>query len=329
MKLLLSLFLVGFCASNAFAFGLMDRSKKWDKPILTVCWVDEAEKQLTADVSWNSIKIKLVDELITFPSVETTQAVEKAVTDSFQNAGIQFSGWKKCSETVNADVLLIYSDEMPLFSAAIGKPDAGQTKTGIRISGLGYSDTLSDRIKETRQYVVENRVEKLKQYAQNNFLYLSVHEFGHVAGLEHEHLRTDGMHEFYKSDLSFKQMGSTDHEILLDYSIRQGYLKDMEKIGSYDPFSLMNYMHDRLFTPLLKVRFFCELNPTDKMCIGENWKPLMPESRGTRGFFSEGDVETLRFVYLQEEPKGLWKKESQRLVKWLLSIQKRVSREEF
>jgi len=129
-----------------------------------------------------------------------------------QNTGIHFVGWKDCEEAPEAEVVIFYSWRSHIWHALVGGTE-GYAYVGPVAQGT-YPDFPNAK----------------------NFVWLSragfsrgvtVHEFGHVAGLLHEHERTERAQDPACRNFSSNPIRQPDH-----WNVH---------FGDYDARSIMNY----------------------------------------------------------------------------------------
>lgn len=185
---------------------------------------------------------------------------------SIARTGLEFTGWNDCNtETEKEDAFLKFTADE--FSTGFTE-HYGDKESGPHISiGLGkYSEKLT-----------EPELRKLDASL--------VHEFGHLAGLTHEHeyfrskalkdpvCKEDertykwikGLNRFARHAAHFGALGFSGR-------IRPYYTafkKGRKSYGKYDPDSMMNYCHLR----------------------------LLERNHDASGALSEQDIRTLRFLY--------------------------------
>jgi hypothetical protein len=152
-----------------------------------------------------------------------------------------------------------------------------------------------------------------------------VHEFGHVAGLQHEQYRADGNEELKSVDLRTSGSGASDKLIKMDHFVldffqwtHQGRIdSEFNSIGIYDVLSVMSYLWMYNEGPLLKYKIFCDYFPENHECDSEKISELFINFSDQTGYFSAGDLETLRSLYLGEQPAHPWLAHTQGIEKWI------------
>jgi hypothetical protein len=184
--------------ARAGELSLAEPEARWDKRSIRVCW-QESE-----------------DPNSRFSEAER-KAVEESVTSEFtpDRTGIEFISWQSCEESgaKRPDVVLIQSrvNRGGFFRiwgmATIGCKLGPKDKSPFVY--LFYDEALAPRYKM-------EPLQHLKMTA--------LHEFGHLAGLRHEHIREEAKAAEDASCLTGESPGP-----------------EVKSFGSYDPNSIMNY----------------------------------------------------------------------------------------
>lgn len=319
--------------------GLTDLSVKWERSELVTCWVDQPAQILNPQLAFRRMQKELVDEKIKLPPAQLASKIQRAVTRSFANSGLPFVGWKNCSITAKPDVMVVYSEHpYQAFSAgATGDPSknlesrfVGTTINSVRINASYFE--VPPMMAETDQLMlrmnygaIKGSEAIVKKQTGEMSLMDVVHEFGHVAGLQHEHCRVD---KTIHQKIDFESGYTKTNEYVAERIPREAYQQNtnLKDVGTYDVFSAMNYSWNYLFFYLLKMKVYCSAfaDKNLNICQIDKIDRLLPKMNAAHGYLSPGDLETLRYVYLKEEPKDAWVQESAELANWLESI-----REEF
>lgn len=254
-----------FLSSTSFADSISEPTLAWTKNELTVCWLDDQElnpslflKEQIKDIERTEINFKTADQK--FKSI-----VQKSIQKEYQPevTGISFIGWKPCDETQHWHVMIITGD---------GTETRGRTNVGM----IHSKSFLFINIGDTGTSISN---EKIIQYT-------AIHEFGHVAGLRHEHIRAEA-----KKDPLCK-------EYFEENKVKEKILKSTVYTGAYDPTSVMNYCfwyfiyrygdhhEDR--------KIFSHL--TDKKNVSRNYGGIRLKIG-----LSSGDVNALQCLYFPKE----------------------------
>ena len=229
---LLALSLSSFAQNKNYA----EPNVKWSKTQVSVCW-GKYQDRLNG--------MQKFDTLPSNPGVylEYT-AAEKAtlmamVNKEFTKAktGLEFIGWKECSETKNPDVTFFKIND-PLVGYA-GRATIGE-------SGFSVSEVFQGKLKSTYK--------KMKATVRN-FLILNtdaigypalpyepdlrlvfLHEIGHTAGLRHEHIDPQAKKSLFfpQSDKNCVTAGINSSELPSSSTVQ---------FGVYDANSVMNYCY--------------------------------------------------------------------------------------
>lgn len=144
-------------------------------------------------------------------SSRNKKRVEKWVTEEYteEKTGIFFSGWKDCEESPEAEVIIFYNKNSAILTALFGGLHGLAGEFGPLRPGTieGYPAAL-------------NSVSISKSGMNKG---TALHEFGHVAGLAHEHNHPDA-----------DENGKKCEEI-------EPYFRTIFEYEPYDAESIMSY----------------------------------------------------------------------------------------
>ncbi len=129
--------------------------------------------------------------------------------------GIHFTGWQDCADAPDADAVLFYSRGNPLITAFVGDT-SGQASIGPYDHPESRLPVPVPHYPRARGYVWLNS----SGFNRSTTL----HEFGHLAGLHHEHHRREAQYDpaCRLQETGFARPGAVTH-------------------GRYDYHSIMNY----------------------------------------------------------------------------------------
>lgn len=192
---------------NSFALSVYAPDYLWSQSELRVCFA-KGESTKRTDLA---IEVKVMNW-----SKSKREKVRRWVEEEYtpERTGVHFTGWESCERDPKADIVL-FTSPVGLFERVISFKHIyyGLATIGTRLGSdkiNGYPDAqgalwLSDR-----------------GFSKS----VTVHEFGHIAGLNHEHDRME----------AYKDPGCLDKDVVAggipNYSRRE---------GEYDPDSVMNY----------------------------------------------------------------------------------------
>jgi hypothetical protein len=261
-------------ALTSFAYagvdGIIYKDAIWENKTVTVCYADSEyltqNNQLNKELRFNRFPIKLVKD----PSLKNIQRIKNIVTSEYQasKTGIAFVGFKHCKDTETPQLVLlnIKDNDDFLGKASIGgKYPNKKSATWKGITRLDIGRVLSEKnfhkklsyIPYGISYVSITDYDEmkagLKKVAGENFSYMNfdnyfrfvtLHEFGHSAGLMHEQYHAKGPNTLTCPDANFKMKEHSGFEIT----------------KNYDPASIMNYCFSRQNRDFLKALVFLQTN---------------------------------------------------------------------
>lgn len=262
----------------AFGFSIADESLKYTTPSVSVCWANYEELMTIKSLKKDFGK-KIKNFNLGLISNQTRQQIQNKINEQYSLAqvGFEFTGWKSCTETPNASIMIGAFEKTNYEFNEIDflKEDFPEGRASLGLSklqkGKDDSETHIPRLAGEKGFILLRKsADPNLPYPENNFLMVALHEFGHAAGLMHEHNRMEAL----KDENCLKYMGEKNLMKSLKKRI-MGY-----SYGAYDPQSIMNYCH--------------------MMQFQDNWL-----NSPTKVKLSAGDIHTLRCLYKPEnEPSG-------------------------
>ena len=347
------------CASQS---ALIQMDQLWPKSRLSlrVCYAQSISDLKDTAISFKLIghRVETVSDLSLVPFHENLKPlIQHAVEASFTSAktGITFVGWKNCSEEA-ADVVVFYdldhvdensNEPLQLAAGTRGKSkDFSRNSIRINDSALnGFRNGLSTALKDLSDwhYGPTDSIEKnWDHYGQYVFVKNMVHEFGHVAGLRHEHERFNltelraydtSIDHYYSEDLDSKNtLYQKNHEYVSRAEVQEfgvknpnssmHYFQNLYEIDAEKTF-LICQLVDRtdlgLFAKLHLLGLFTEMhlegdfNPRalkKAFCTDRTWVKLMPKTEFEQGTLLDSQSQSaLKSVYTGSEFKDLTRDE--------------------
>lgn len=219
-KLLLGVLALKCLAVHAGPSGIYEPKVKWSKPEVSVCWGQP-----------------LIDGETFTPSEKL--AVRLIVMQEFtaERTGIHFTGFEDCLRTPDALVWISTGNSDPnpkrvYQSGVVGRSEIGEG--GLVIDEKSDEGYITKKKRGPyRMYLYANRE---RYIPGTNYLYglktTALHEFGHLAGLRHEHFRIEAQKDYNCSDRK---------EYDPNFSVAEPIYKSTEVATDYDPNSIMNY----------------------------------------------------------------------------------------
>lgn len=289
----LSICLLGFlCTLSALAGSLSigELTAKWNKKDITVCWLDDESLNRAeyADATLKRIGegsafVKASDDLKT----KIKGIIQSEYT--LERTGIYFVGWESCKETPAYDIQILFINDKTVSG---GKASVG------RLTDLNIDYTLVNE--HQKGFVQLNLYDSphLKITGEESILSTALHEFGHLAGLRHEHIQSPS--------------------IICNPNLERPTVRT-SVFTAYDPNSIMDYCLIALIENHLGKNFYVRTgsseapNPTLPSISYENVKKYTDETIFTkiqinsdlmeykvRTGLSKGDVHGLRCMYVYD-----------------------------
>lgn len=269
VKLLLTLL---FISSYSLA-GIYEPYTLWDKTEITVCFVDDLEQ--TGEINNNLLKLTKseVNLLKGKKASKWNNFIKKRVTDNFtkKNTGISFQGWEGCSISPDADAYIILSRVLARRGSTRLEGLASVGQDGVK----SFKEHTYFSKGNSKPYVYLNIFNhKAKVSAASNLGTTVVHEFGHLAGLRHEHSR------------------------------KEGFFKDQRCVKLWSDTHLKNDTTGRLTYPILRLSGFVESEGRSSIVATDydrdsimNYCSFYTEKRGELNNLTQNDMQTLRIMY--------------------------------
>ena len=248
----------------------MQVDSKWPNPHLKVCFTSSQEQLKHRAVplrSYSRDDRENFEDLELAPlDSELKELIQTAVEKNFsvENTGITFEGWKDCvgdEELAIFYVLDVMRDpwqERVSEAGSIGIPSSFSA-TSIRIDRsdvAGYrSENIAPSLRTILDWYDDTNLERKNWIAFEQYAFVKhiVHEFGHVAGLAHEHLRLN-FEELKKFDISPGKNAS----VLLQER-NENYPAGIE-FGRPNPLSTMGQLRTWYEIASEKSRLLCEMS---------------------------------------------------------------------
>ncbi len=237
--------------------GAFEPRARWDQNEVRVCWLDSAEFTKNPDLLDDSLYF---NENRLFHSAELSDVIEKKINAEFtpEKTGIHFTGFEKCRIPAHggrpdADAVLAL-ESVDSFDEII----EGGASIGMSVIDLFRGEIMRRDPEEDAglpSLVIQIPSEKI--YSSKSIGYheaislTALHEFGHLAGLHHEHsaYRDEALRDPYCASSPFADdlKKGPDQAFSLvpkKYTENLYELKGAVRSG-YDSKSIMNYCHTR------------------------------------------------------------------------------------
>lgn len=254
-------------AQSAF-FSVGEPQIVWSKKpaTISVCWVPELTSTTAnffAEATTITKAASIPSHLLSPPSADEKAAVRALITREFsaKRTGISFTGWHDCRPKNEKAQVYLFSlsarDEfietlinpalppIPDGQGSLGQNGVREEYTDIHgVDGAGYRSKNTQK----KSYVFLKRWEYSMTRVQplERLLYNALHEFGHLAGLRHEHIRPEAQDDPYCA-LTGTDLRTTEHLVPR---------LTAETFSTYDPYSIMNYCYLHLLEYETGFRFY-------------------------------------------------------------------------
>lgn len=180
---------IGFLLVSSAFGSVVEPFYRWNKTVITVCWIDTDRIPEERYTSGQLMNMPVQEQLIRLSEREKRMIKESIESNySATRTGISFAGWKNCSDSTSVDAIIYTTDSGVPGSSSIGRltdSDIDGRYAAIEKDKLAFvvvnTHVADDKRSNPQSLFRLNSDEYLK------FLFL--HEFGHLAGLRHEHLR--------------------------------------------------------------------------------------------------------------------------------------------
>lgn len=241
-------FTVTLASLNVLAspFSISEPITKWKKKEVKVCFatkLDWSQSRISRPQGLGPIT--KTDEGLPF-TLEQKDLIKNIVTTNYTKTetGISFIGFDDCEKTPEADVYVFRMDHR---ATLYGKANIGQSSLYRKVddkvvfyrlnNNLGKEyvllNTFDDNQVTNPQATVTaaNQKRKRKTTHDEQLQLTTLHEFGHIAGLRHEHARIEDAENDFNCQTTFK---SPD-------KLKEKEAATTKAFGVYDPNSIMSY----------------------------------------------------------------------------------------
>ena len=188
----------------------------WNKNKINVCFLDEQHQLEQTALGTTEESFKKNGFTPAFLTLEEKEIIKTTINNTFYPSitGIHFVGWKNCSQESMIDVIIMKAGKVKGLIFNKKAPFKG-------FASIGENGLL------TKEGYIGKKLESKALVALQVFdPAVIVHEFGHIAGLRHEHIHPEA-----------KKIDSGCHSAL--YS-KESPIND-SVLTTYDRASIMNY----------------------------------------------------------------------------------------
>ncbi len=220
------LFLIIFTASAATPPSLGEPETIWSKNEVRVCFADPHHLSQT--------QLAFSRTIPNLGSYDQNQ--KKIITETIQKnyslteTAFVFTGFRDCNDDPAADAYILKAEDENFVG---GQASMGENGGYFCDDEEFTSCRYLKRHNGQKPMVVINFVDRERKISADERLALTaLHEFGHLAGLVHEHARPEAMKDPKCSIPEFKESLGEETEIL-----------STTRYGAYDTNSIMSYCH--------------------------------------------------------------------------------------
>ena len=268
---------------------------KWEKNNITVCWGDKEHFRETYLSREDKPYKMATDDFLPYTSYQKN-IIQTAVNTEYtpERTGIHFTGWKDCHESLSeSDVVLLRVEKThyPEGSASLANGVAE------RNYNASYPIAIRKNHSRLKRYVLLKTYRDpviLKKVSDDESLIITtIHEFGHIGGLRHEHADQDQ----YRNDPNCKRQGYRSGDFISSTSRRT---------SSYDTNSIMSYCFMLHRARKVTGLDFKARNQFSKLYL-EDETLFTSEKAGLRKHFkvriglSKKDIHALKCLYVYDD----------------------------
>ncbi len=238
MKKMMLLALVPACLSTVTNAGMIEPQVAWDKKELKTCFFDDNAQLAKTILETKENTKKNYD----FSPKKLRATQKKAVYNviskeySASKTGLHFIGFQDCSKVKNPDVIVMRAASKIILLDSPGF----RGRAVIGQAGMFEAKTELNDKTGAAEYIVEKDGSHYEGFFSKSgkVAYVAlrttnpgtiVHEFGHVAGLRHEHIRDEAHY-----DSNCKKLG-------VKWPTAEKLYDTVQIETSYDNESVMNY----------------------------------------------------------------------------------------
>lgn len=201
--------------------SIAEPKTKWFKNNVTVCWQNADEKIPQIFSPAQADTINTLPSPWEKPTDEIKALIKQTINSQYhkKSTGIYFDGWESCDQSPYWDLMIVTSNSET--SELHGRTLFGQ---GVSVNEIEdeFPVDYSQR-KSFLYFNLHNLTEGLSD--EDHMRLTTVHEFGHVAGLRHEHARDESLDDPLCAEIPTFETSSLYSKI----------------VGQYDPTSVMSY----------------------------------------------------------------------------------------
>lgn len=248
MKNLLALIL-GCSQLSLYAAALspFEPLTAWEKKQVRVCWGDQTHQSAT-------VLVREKHDFLEF-SANHKKWIKDIITREFtKEIGLEFIGWENCGSAVESFDVVMFRTEPPTpdvegaYSERGGQATIGQrgqqSTSYSATTGLTTVSLTRSNFPNLNVVVLNTKTQGKAMDSENYIKMLALHEFGHTAGLRHQHIRIANV----KEDENCKRVPDLKiHE--------EPVLSSTRFAGPYDHNSIMNYCWINVLTSRTGLNF--------------------------------------------------------------------------
>ncbi len=237
MKKILSALILplGSMPLMAGILNLVEPNVSWSNPEVRVCFANYSQLK---DTSFSTYQYKVTENSFSFFSDEQKLVIKNIVTKEYtpERTGIHFVGWNDCQSDPQSDVYIFNLEDKDQYFTGTASLGESGLLTFVDAKGPRKLNIMQRRKTSKKNYIAFNTAfittntlsfnEKLEM--------VSLHEFGHVAGLRHEHADKNITTNKRFNDLNC---------IAVQFEYGEKSFDSTTKSSVYDANSIMNYCY--------------------------------------------------------------------------------------
>lgn len=208
--------------------GVIEPDVRWSDPEVKVCFAPTSLRSFT-DIDNDDQNFLSIPPVLMEWNNELMDYMRSTVESSYSENStlVRFVGWNICTGDELLSTVYLFPVKGSFFEGVSTLGEHGK-KVDLYIG----QEKTSRYVKEHNPIKHPSLAIKFTKTNMKNLTYIILHEFGHLAGLRHEHIREEA-----NRDVNCSYYGSSILRSSEDLGI------SARLAGAYDPYSIMNYCY--------------------------------------------------------------------------------------